>query len=65
MNRPPHLNPWGTAVNVTVCRWYPLLLLRDARGRFARLRKAAPQLPPITRARRRPIRLDAVQLVLF
>jgi hypothetical protein len=33
-----HLNPWGHHVNLTPRRWYPLLLPRDTRGRFAVLR---------------------------
>jgi hypothetical protein len=65
--KPPHrhLNPWGTAVAVTARRWYPLLLLRDARGRFSRLRVHLPKPPVVRRVRRVPVRLEAVQLGLF
>ena len=50
--------------NLAVRRWYPLLLLRDARGRFANLRKSVAKPRAIRRPRSR-VRLDAVQLVLF
>jgi hypothetical protein len=52
-------------VNVTARRWYPILLLRDARGRFASLRQAVVKPRPVRRPRRPRVRLDAVQLVLF
>jgi hypothetical protein len=43
-----------------------LLLLRDARGRFTRIRVAVTDKPARPRARRRPRRvLAAVQLALF
>ncbi len=45
-------------------RWYPLLLLRDTLGRFARLRvQLVP--PPVARRPRRRRVLAPVQLVLF
>ena len=49
----------------TTGRWYPLLLLRDARGRFARLRLPVRQ---VRRPRRPALRLPATvatQLALF
>jgi hypothetical protein len=54
-------------VNVTARRWYSVLLMRDARGRFAGLRQLVqPDRPVMPRRRRRlPVRFDAVQLVLF
>jgi hypothetical protein len=53
-------------MNVTARRRYPLLLLRDTRGRFARLRRPLSADRPATRRRCLPrVRLDAVQLVLF
>ncbi len=66
MTRPHrHLNPWGHLLKVTARRWYPLLLLRDALGRFVTLRQAPAGKPcPVSRPRPR-VHLDAVQLALF
>jgi hypothetical protein len=50
--------------SLTVRRWYPLLLLRDARGRFASLRVAVAAARRVRRMRR-PVVVQAVQLVLF
>ena len=53
-------------MKLTDGRWYPLLLLRDALGRFAWLRQQpGPKPRPVRRSRRPRARLDAVQLVLF
>jgi hypothetical protein len=53
-------------MNATVRRWYSVLLLRDARGRFtwlcATLTMPAPATPP---RRRRLCPAPAIQLVLF
>jgi len=50
--------------SLAVRRWYPLLLLRDARGRFASLRVAVAGARRVRRARR-PMVVQPVQLVLF
>jgi hypothetical protein len=65
MNRPPPSpKPWGTAVNVTARRWYPLRFLRDARGRFVCLRRPLhADRPGAARRRVTRVRFDAVQLV--
>lgn len=50
----------------TVTRWYPVLLLRDALGRFVSLR--VPRPPASPRRRRRPplsVVFTGVQLALF
>ena len=62
-----HLNSWGHPRNLTATarRWYPLLLLRDARGRFARLRRPVTSPTPARRPRRPRVRIEAVQLALF
>ena len=52
-------------MTVTARRWYPLLLLRDTRGRFAQLRQPMGTPRPVRRPRRPRVRFDAVQLVLF
>lgn len=49
----------------TITRWYPILLMRDALGRFAKLRTAQPAKPQKRRPRRPRIQVAAVQLVLF
>ncbi len=50
-------------MNLTIARWYPVLLLRNALGRFMALRIPCPSKP----RRRRFIRpaTAAVQLALF
>ncbi len=56
----------GPPMNLTTRRWYSVLLLRDALGRFTSLRQQpAPQPRPVRRPRRPRVRLEAVQLVLF
>jgi hypothetical protein len=53
-------------MRATATRWYPVLLLRDALGRFVSLWRARPPKPP--RRRRRPplsVAFTGVQLVLF
>ena len=50
----------------TTTRWYPVLLLRDARGRFVSLWRPRPPKPP--RRRRRPplsVAFTGTQLALF
>lgn len=49
----------------TITRWYPILLLRDALGRFAKLRTAQPGKPRKRRPRRPRIQIAPVQLALF
>ena len=51
-------------MNLTAVRWYPVLLMRNALGRFMSLR--VPRVP--VRRTRRPratTRIQAVQLALF
>jgi hypothetical protein len=50
-------------VNLTAARWYPVLLLRNALGRFMSLRVSSPSKPRRHRSPR-PI-VTAVQLALF
>jgi hypothetical protein len=53
-------------MNRTVSRWYPVLIMRDALGRFAKLRIAVKPKPPAKRRRPRwRIDFTAVQLTLF
>jgi hypothetical protein len=62
---PPHANQEATMTR-TLTRWFPILLLRDALGRFMRVR--VDQGPEVKRStRRRSVRrmVAAVQLVLF
>jgi hypothetical protein len=47
----------------TVTRWYPALLLRDALGRFMKLRVPGPRRPR-PRVRRVSV-INSAQLVLF
>jgi hypothetical protein len=49
----------------TITRWYSVLLLRDALGRFVKLRTAQSARPTKRRPRRPRIQIAAVQLVLF
>jgi hypothetical protein len=51
-------------MNVTATRWYPVLIVRDQLGRFAKLRvalvekrrKASQSAPPVGPGHRRPAR---------
>jgi hypothetical protein len=53
-------------MTATARRWYPLLLLRDTRGRFARLRATMLPIPAVVRVPlRRSSAALAVQMVLF
>jgi hypothetical protein len=53
-------------MRATTTRWYPVLLLRDALGRFISLWRPRPPKP--SRRRRRPplwVAFTVVRLVLF
>jgi hypothetical protein len=52
-------------MNRTISRWYPVLIMRDALGRFARLREALSPRPARRPSTRRRVQMVAVQLVLF
>jgi hypothetical protein len=47
----------------TLTRWYPILLMRNALGRFMALRILSPSNPP--RRRTTPPANAAIQLILF
>jgi hypothetical protein len=50
-------------MNLTAARWYPILLLRNALGRFMALR--VPRASKPRRRRRTVPTITAIQLALF
>lgn len=55
----------GAAMSITSSRWYPVLLLRDALGRFVSLRAPKPPKPRRPRRPRLSVAYTGIQLLLF